>query len=269
MKKRNSHIRFGAFIAFGLLWNSAQAGVLYDSSIKHQPKDNIVRLFGPGGPHTAYIKAADAFEKKTGNKVEVVYGPESKWSREAQKSADVIFGSSEQSMTAYLENYPFLDNDQVEPLYTRRAVIVVQKGNPKNIKGFQDLLEPGISVVVTEGKGVYNTSGTGVWEDVAGRLGSLDEVKRLRGNIIAFEKGSGASFRAFRDRHADAWITWVHWPLDHADVADYVELDQERRIYRVTNVAVSPDADKAAIAFVDFIKSAEGAALFASEGWGK
>jgi accessory colonization factor AcfC len=243
------------------------ASDLYDQSVVHQPKDGVIRLFGPGGPHSGYIKVAKAFEAATGHKVEVVFGPESRWSKEAQKSADIIFGSSEQSMTAYLENYRFVTSDMVEPLYIRPAVIVVQKGNPKNIQGFDDLLQPGMRVIVTEGKGVYNTSGTGVWEDVAGRLGSLDDVKTLRRNIAAFEKGSGASFRAFKNLNADAWITWSHWPIDHADVADYVALEPQRRIYRVTNIAVSPQADPATQAFVTFLKSAKGAELFATEGW--
>lgn len=247
----------------------ASAGELYDEAIIHMPKDGVIRLFGPGGPHTGYIKVAKAFEAKTGNKVEVIFGPENRWSKDAQRSADIIFGSSEQSMTAYLENYKFVNSNTVEPLFIRPAVIVVKKGNPKHIKGFNDLLKPGMSVIVTEGKGVYNTSGTGVWEDVAGRLGSLDDVKALRRNIASFEKGSGASFRAFKSLNADAWITWSHWPIDHADVAEYVELEPERRIYRVTNIAVSPKADPATQDFVTFLKSDKAAKLFASEGWTK
>ncbi len=267
-------MKLSAFLTSGLLAGltlagaaGAQAGPLTDPSIAHMPKDGVVRLFGPGGPHTAYIKAAKAYEAKTGTKVEVVFGPESRWRKDAQAGADILFGSSEQSMTAFLENYGFVKSDNVEPLYTRHSVIVVQKGNPKHITGFNDLLQPGMKVVVTEGKGVYNTSGTGVWEDVAGRLGSLEDVKTLRANIASFEKGSGASFRAFKEMTADGWITWIHWPVTNADVADYVEIEPERRIYRVTNVVLTPAADPAAPDFIAFVKSAEGAALFASEGW--
>ena len=238
------------------------ASTLYDSDIVHAPKDQIIRLFGPGGPHTAYIKVAKAYEAKTGQKVEVTFGPESRWTKEAQRSADILFGSAEQSMTAFLETYRFVDSQDVEPLYIRRVVIVVPKGNPKEIKGFQDLITPGMKVIVTEGKGVYNTSGTGVWEDVAGRLGSLSDAVHLRKNIASFEKGSGASFRAFKELNADAWLTWIHWPLDHAEVADFVELEPERRIYRVTNIVVSPEADEATAGFVSFLKSEEAAKLF-------
>lgn len=269
MNKDKRVLLIAALISSVFITGTAWAGPLHDPSLKHQPKDGVVKVFGPGGPHTAFIKAAKAFEKKTGNKVEIIFGPENKWTTDAQKSADLIFGSSEQSMTAFLETYKFVNSSMVEPLYIRRAVIVVQKGNPKKIKGFNDLLKPGIKVIVTEGKGVYNTSGTGVWEDVAGRLGSLDDVKKLRNNITSFEKGSGASFRAFKRLDADAWISWIHWPIDNPDVADYVELEEERRIYRGTNIVISPEADAAAHEFVSFVKSDAGAVLFATEGWTK
>ncbi|MBU1232860.1 MAG: substrate-binding domain-containing protein [Proteobacteria bacterium] len=242
---------------------------MFDATIVHAPKDGVVRVFGPGGPHTAFIKAGKAFEAQTGKKVEVVFGPECKWTKDAQKGADLIFGSSEQSMTAFLETYKFVESKNVEPLYIRRTVIVAQKGNPKKINGFADLLNPGTSVIVTEGKGVYNTSGTGVWEDVAGRLGSLDDVKKLRSNIVSFEKGSGASFKAFKKLGADAWITWIHWPIDNPQVAEYVEIEPERRIHRVTNIVISPAADPETNEFVSFIKSEKGAEIFASEGWTK
>lgn len=261
--------QLGAAVVLALLPMAGFAGAsgLYDPAIPHLPKDGVVRVFGPGGPHSAFIKAARAFQETSGVKVEVVFGPESKWTKDAQASADMIFGSSEQSMTAFLETYRFVDSRDVEPLFIRRSVIVVPKGNPRAVSGFDDLLQPGMRIVVTEGKGVYNTSGTGVWEDIAGRLGALEDVKKLRANIVAFEKGSGASFRAFKSRNADAWLTWVHWPLDHAEVADFVELEPERRIYRVTNAVVSPDADPATRDFLAFLKSPEGVALFASEGW--
>lgn len=257
------------FAAALLITTTVQASSLLDKSITHSPQDGVVRIFGPGGPHTAFIKAAHAFQRETGKKVVVVFGPESKWTSDAQRSADIIFGSSEQSMTAFLENYTFVDSGDVKPLYIRPAVIVVQKGNPKNMKGFSDLLKPGVKIIVTEGKGVYNTSGTGVWEDVAGREGSLSDVQKFRKNIVSFEKGSGASFRAFKNLDADAWITWIHWPLDHSDVVDYVQLDPERQIFRVTNVVVAPNADPEAMEFIAFVQSSKGQKIFASEGWSK
>ena len=234
----------------------------------YKPKDGVISLYGAGGPHTALIKVGELFTKKTGIKVKVGFGPESKWMKNAQKDADIIWGTSEQSMTAFLENYKAFNSKDVEPIYLRRAVIAVQKGNPKGIKGFDDLLKKEMKVVVVEGAGVYNTSGTGVWEDVAGRLGSLSDVKALRKNIVSFAKGSGAGFKAFKNG-ADAWITWTHWVATHPKNADMIEFSKERVIYRDLSIVSNDKADKKTADFISFLKSDEAVKVFKSEGWSK
>lgn len=234
----------------------------------YQPKDGIISLYGAGGPHTALIKVAKLFTKNTGTKVNVHFGPERKWTEDAKKNADIIWGTSEQSMTAFLENYTSFDSKDVEPIYLRRAVIAVQKGNPKKITSFDDLLKPNIKVVVVEGAGVYNTSGTGVWEDVAGRKGSIEDVKALRKNIVNFAKGSGAGFKAFKNG-ADAWITWTHWVKTHPKDADMVELSKERVIYRDLSIVSNDKADKETKNFMTFLISTDAQKIFKAEGWSR
>ena len=39
-----------------------------------------------------------------------------------------------------------------EPLYLRRSVILVRKGDPQRIKGLQDLMKPGHRVLVVNGE---------------------------------------------------------------------------------------------------------------------
>jgi len=253
---------------FGLTSTAfAQESELFDPAIKHNPKDGVVRLYGAGGPHTAFRKVADAWKEKTGKTVEITAGPERTWSAKAQADADILWGTSEQSMTAFLETYKTFSSGQVEPIYIRPTIIAVKKGNPKAIAGFADLLKDGVKIVVTEGAGVANTSGTGTWEDVAGRLGNLDDVKSFRRNIVAFGKGSGASLRAFKEMDADAWITWPDWPVTHADVLEQVDLAPERTVWRDVNVALSPDADADAAEFLAFLITPEAQVLMATEGW--
>ncbi len=235
---------------------------------KYEPKDGVIRIYGAGGPHTALIRVGKLFTEKTNIPVEVIFGPEHKWTEAAQSNADILWGTSEQSITAFLETYKEFKSEDVEPIYIRRAVITVQKGNPKGIKEFKDLLKPGMKIVVTEGAGVYNTSGTGVWEDVAGRLGSLADVKTFRKNIVAFAKGSGASFRAFKESN-DAWITWAHWPLTHPLDADFVELSKDRVIYRDLTIVTNSKADCETEKFIEFLKKNEAFEIFKSEGWSK
>ena len=245
----------------------AQGTKLYDPSIKHAPKDGIVKLYGAGGPHTAFKKVARVWEKKTGNKVEIIAGPESRWSADAQADADIIWGTSEQSMTAFLETYKTFSSSQVEPIYIRPTVIAVKKGNPKHITGFDDLLKNNITIIVTEGAGVYNTSGTGSWEDVAGRLGRLEDIKKFRRNIVSFSKGSGASFKAFKSMDADAWITWPNWPITKSNILQMVKFAPDRTIWRDVNVALAPDADPQAKAFLEFLITTQAQKIMATEGW--
>lgn len=245
----------------------AQDTVLFDPTIPHEPKDGVVRLYGAGGPHTAFEKVADLWMQQTGNTVEITAGPEGTWSQKAQRDADIIWGTSEQSMTAFLQTYKTFSSTEVEPIYVRPTVIAVKKGNPKGIQGFEDLLKDGVKIVVTEGSGVANTSGTGTWEDVAGRLGKLSDIERFRRNIVSFSKGSGASFKAFNDLDADAWITWPDWTVTKSDVLDAVPIDADRRIWRDLNLAVAPDADPQAREFADFLITSEAQALMRTEGW--
>ena len=237
-----------------------------DPSIEHAPQDGVVKLYGAGGPHTAFRKVAAVFEEQTGTSVEVIAGPESKWTADAQADADILWGTSEQSMTAFLLTYTAFDPAKVEPIYLRPTVIAGKAGNPLNIDDFDDLLADGVRVVVTEGAGVYNTSGTGTWEDVAGRLGSLDDISGLRRNIVAYALGSGASYGVISNGDADAWITWPNWPITKDDL-DMVELSEDRVIYRDVNVVLSPDADPEAQAFLDFLITDEAQELMATEGW--
>jgi accessory colonization factor AcfC len=245
----------------------AQESGLYDPSIMHAPKDGVVKLYGAGGPHTAFQKVANAWQMKTGKRVEIIAGPERNWSAKAQSDADILWGTSEQSMTAFLETYKTFSSDQVEPIYLRPTIIAVKKGNPMKIERFEDLLKNGVKIVVTEGAGVSNTSGTGTWEDVAGRLGRLDDVRAFRRNIVAFGKGSGASLKAFKDLDADAWITWPEWPVTHADLLEEVALAPERKVWRDVNVALSPRADPEAKQFLDFLVTPEAQKLMKTEGW--
>jgi accessory colonization factor AcfC len=246
---------------------SPRAHEVPDPSIKRSPHDGVVRMYGAGGPDTAFRKIAAEFQAETGIRVKVTAGPEPSWSRQAQANADILWGTSEEEITALLETYSDFRSDDVTPIYIRPAIIAVRAGNPKRIHDFEDLLREGMRVVVTEGAGVANTSGTGVWEDVAGRLGSLEDIKRLRRNIVAYGHGSGASYKAFVDLNADAWITWPDWPITHPDVAEIVDLPASRRIWRDVSVTLARDADPNAKRFISFLVSDRGATIMKTEGW--
>ena len=268
MTKHDLPIRIVCALLLPLaLAGRAVAHEVPDPSIVHNARDGVVRLYGAGGPDTAFKKVAEVFTKETGINVVITGGPEPTWTKEAQADADILWGTAEEDITALLETYKDFAWGDVTPIYMRPAIIAVKKGNPKGIRGFDDLLKPGVKIVVTEGAGVANTSGTGTWEDVAGRAGRLDDVKRFRTNIVGFGKGSGPSYKMFVEKDADAWITWPDWPITHPDQAEIVKLSPSRTIWRDVNVVLARDADPQAKQFLDFLNSDRGAAIMKTEGW--
>lgn len=225
-----------------------------------------LNVYGPGGPAPAMKEAAAAFEKKTGTKVTVTAGPTPKWIDKAKADADVIYGGSEHMMTDFVTAMEGRINEtEVMPLYLRPYAILVRPGNPKKISGVQDILRPGIKVLVVHGAGQ-----TGAWEDMAGRKGNITTVRKLRRNIVGYAKNSAEARQKWIDeRQIDAWLIWNIWAVANPDIADVVEIESDYAIYRDANVVLTTQgkSKQAAKAFVEFLSSPDGASIFKKWGW--
>jgi accessory colonization factor AcfC len=228
-----------------------------------------VRLYGPGGPHSALQAIAQDYEKHTGTRVQVTFGPQASWNERAKQDADILFGSSEQSALSIARDHAErFDVHAIEPLYLRPAVILVKKGNPKNITGLRDLATRDLGVVVPEGGGLSNTSGTGVWEDMVGRTRSIELVRKFRSNIVAFTPNSGAARQQFLQNPAvDAWITWQDWPITHPEIGEVVAIETDLVVYRDVNILVRKAASSDALKFAQYLKSPQARAIFEQHGW--
>lgn len=73
----------------------------------------------------------------------------------------------------------------------------MQKGNPLKVKNLKDLATRNVRIVVPEGAGKSNTSGTGVWEDMIGRTKNIKMMSKFRSNIVAFAPNSGSAKTLF------------------------------------------------------------------------
>lgn len=225
-----------------------------------------VHAYGPGGPAPAMREAATAFEAKSGVRVAVTAGPADQWMKKARRDADIIFSGSEHMMTSFAEGLKgVLVEETIEPIYIRPSAILVRPGNPQQITGFTDLLKPGMKVLVVNGAGQ-----TGLWEDVAGRLGRLEDVRAFRRNIGAFTGNSGDAKKLWvADASFDAWLIWNIWEIANDELADQVAIEPERRIWRDCGVALTHRGSRndSAKAFLEFLTSAEGRAIFEKWGW--
>lgn len=223
-------------------------------------------VYGPGGPAPAMKEAAAAFEKQTGTRVELIVGPTPSWIGKAQESADVIYSGSETMMTDLTVAMGGRIVEQtIVPLYLRPLAILVRPGNPKRIKGVNDIVQPGIRILVVNGAGQ-----NGVWEDMAGRKGDIEMVRAMRTNIASYAPNSALARQAWIDHpDIDVWLIWNIWQVANPALADLVPIEPDYAIYRDAGVGLTLQGTRkpAAKAFVAFLRSPEGAQIFKKWGW--
>src|SRR5256712_13796462 len=100
--------------------------------------------------------------------------------------------------------------------YTSAVIFLVREGNPKNIRDWDDLIKPGISVITPSPK----TSGGGRWDYLAawgyaflksGRdeAKAKDFIARLYKNVPVLDSGARGSTTTFAERGiGDVLINW-------------------------------------------------------------
>lgn len=227
---------------------------------------STLHVYGPGGPAPAMKEAAAAFEKQAGTHVEVTAGPTPAWIDHARANADLIFSGSETMMSDFVVAMgDQLTPESPTPLYLRPMSILVRPGNPHHIQGLADVLKPGVKVLVVNGAGQ-----NGVWEDVAGRLGDIRTVTALRRNIVSYAGNSAVARQTWISQpDIDVWLIWNIWQVSNPSLADTVPIEPRYAIYRDAGIAVTKrGADNPASGqFADFLKSPQGAAIFARWGW--
>jgi len=211
-------------------------------------------------------EAAAEFGKLYNVTVEVTAGPTGNWLNKAKEDADLIFSGAEYMMTDFIKAMEGrIDESTVESLYLRPSAILVRPGNPKGIKKFEDLLKPGLKVLVVQGAGQ-----AALWEDMAGRKGDIRTVRALRKNIVTYAANSAEARKAWIENATlDAWIIWNIWQIANKELADLVPVSKEYRIYRDCGIALTQQGkDKeSARKFIAFLKSKTGRQIFAKWGW--
>lgn len=226
-----------------------------------------LHVYGAGGPAPAMKAAAAAFSKQTGIEVDVTAGPTGQWENAARSDGDLIYSGSEDMMSGFIA----LFGDEIvassaEPLYMRPSVILVRPGNPHHIRGFADLLHrDDVHVMVVDGAGQ-----NGLWEDLVGRDGDIQEVKALRHNIVAFAPNTAVALKRWSsDSSVDAWIVYNIWSIAHPGVAEIVPIEPRYRLARDCGLVLTQRGSKNADVqrFVEFLRSPAGLKIFKQYGW--
>lgn len=223
----------------------------------------VLRVYGPGGPLAPMQECGKLFAQARGVGVRVDGGPEQRWWDLAEKEADVVFEGAEYMLTDFMRRHPgFVDPQTRRSLFDRPAAILVRKGNPRGIRGLEDLARPGVRLLDVAGAGQL-----GLWEDLAGRRGLIPSISR---NIAASFGNTAEAIAAWRaDPGLDAWITFESWHHRVPDVTDLVRLPLEEQLFRGTPVALTRRTTQRelGLAFLDFLRGEACHAVFQRAGW--
>ncbi len=235
--------------------------------VSNAQAEDMLNVYGPGGPAPAMKEAAIAFGAANKIVVNVVAGPTPQWVDKAKTDADVIFSGAENMMSDFAKALPgAFDLNDVEPMYLRPVAILVRPGNPKGISGFRDVLAPGIKILAVAGAGQ-----NGLWEDVAGRSGDIQTLRAFRKNLLLPEATNSAEARKrwIDQPDIDVWLTWNIWQVANPELAEVLEMDEPFRIYRDTGVVLTRKgaASTQARAFVNYLQSPAGQVIFKKWGW--
>jgi sulfate transport system substrate-binding protein len=159
--------------------------------------------------------------------------------------------------------------------YTSTIVLLVRKGNPKNIKDWSDLLKPGVSVITPNPK----TSGGARWNYLAAwgyalKHNNNDQTKaqefvgKLYGNVPVLDSGARGSTVTFSERAiGDVLITWENeaylvkkeFGEDKFDVVfPSLSILAEPPVTVVDKYADKHGTRKVAEAYLDYLYSPEG-----------
>jgi sulfate/thiosulfate-binding protein len=154
------------------------------------------------------------------------------------------------------------------------AVLLVRKGNPKHIKGWDDLTKPGVQVITPN----PFTSGGAKWNVMAAYGAQIEQgksdqqaqdyLKALFKNVAVQDKSGRESIQTFVGGKGDVAISYENEAITAqqkgADV-DYVVPDQTILIQNP--IAVTKNAKKGAKEFAAFARSPQAQKIFAAKGY--
>ena len=236
-------------------------------------------------PEEAYKEVIPAFNKTAAGKgvsFDQSYAASGEQSRavEGGLPADVVEFSLEPDMTrlvdAGLVDKGWNQNKYDGFVTNSVVVLMVRKGNPKNIKGWDDLIKDDTEVLVPN----PFTSGGAKWDIMAGYGAQLENGKsedqakdyltKLFDHVSVLDKSARESLQTFSSGKGDVLVGYENEAIlaqQQGEDVDYVVPDQTILIQNP--VAVDNESGNAAKAqaFVDFLYTPEAQKIFVDKGY--
>jgi len=223
-----------------------------------------LKVFAGSASKPALEEIARLYHRKTGVTVELTFGGSGTMLSQMimAKAGDVYIPGSDDFMDLAEEKGVVKKGSRRVVAYLV-PVICVQKGNPKQIKGLEDLTRPGIRVGIGAPKAVcLGDIALEVFKDTG-------LAKKIAPNVVTHANSCTQVAALVRMKQVDAAIGWDVFAKWSPREIEAVPLPPKVRKYRYVPAAVSRYATDPAAAqrFVEFVCSKEGKAVYAKHGY--
>ena len=246
---------------------------------------NKLTLVAYSTPREAYEQLIPAFQKTDAGKgisVSQSYGASGDQARAVQNglAGDVVALSLEPDMTKLVEAGLVAKDwnaDAHKGMITDSVVVLVtRKGNPKNIRTWDDLIKPGVEVITP----IPFTSGGARWNVMAAygaqlKAGKTHEqavawLEQMFRNVPVQDKSARESLQTFVGGKGDVMLAYENEAItaqQKDQQVDYVIPDQTILIENPIAVVSKSKNPEKAKAFLDYLLSAEAQQIFVQKGY--
>jgi sulfate/thiosulfate-binding protein len=244
-----------------------------------------ISLVGYSTPKEAYAKLTEAFKKTPDGKdttFQQSFGASGDQSRAVASGlpADIVALSLQPDVDKLVDANKVAagwNKDSFNGFVTNSVVVLaVRKGNPKGIKGWDDLTKPGVDVIepnpFTSGGARWNVMAAYGSQIAQGRSDADAQqfLKDLFDNVSVQDKSARDSLQTFGSGKGDVLLAYENEAIAAKKKGvelDYVIPDQTILIQNPIAVTEQGKDNAKASKFVGFLRSEAGQRIFAEEGY--
>jgi sulfate transport system substrate-binding protein len=261
---------------------AAVAVVVGVSGCSGSSSSKTIRLVEYSVPKPAYDALSAAFKKTSAGKdvtFKSSYGPSGTQSKNVLggQKADYVGFSVTPDLTKLVPSKVAAgwDSGPTKGIVSDSVVvIVVRKGNPLHITGWDDLVKPGVKIVTaspaSSGSAKWNI--LAAWSHVTAEGGTeaqaTDYLKKFYANVVSKASSGAVATQQFESGTGNVLISYEDEAITaraKGAAVDYIVPDQSVLIENPA--AVTKKASKPAKDFLKFVLSPAGQQIFASKGF--